>query len=114
MKTSITEILENALIGKSIEVTTFTPVYETYTEEIKKSKNVTDKQFESGEKRFRMTATRTRRIDDGKKVEILKITEVHIGSYDFCDCDDIYEYVRLVLEGGKTKEFSMNETIELL
>ena len=75
---SILDILKSELIGKTLRITKTTPVKETYTEEVKKSKNVTDKQFESGDPKYRMTATRTRIVRHDTEIKESKIVDIDL------------------------------------
>lgn len=84
---SVIDILEAELLGKILRVKTSDPVTESYQVDVKKSASVTDKQFESGDKKYRMVSTRKRttgNIETTKESEIVRISlycafdEVHI------------------------------------
>lgn len=101
MKVSLISILEKELIGKTVKIETVTPITEKYTIDVKKSHNVTDKQFDSGDKKYRMKSTKTRKIGNAKKIDYHKIERVELSTLGYQD--DIY--LTLIMIDGTQHEF---------
>lgn len=105
MNVTIKSILKKELIGRTVKIVTVKNIMEKYEVEIKKSNNVTNKQFDSGDKRYRMKSTRTRIVGQDIITNLYKIKEIDLfgdrdsiglsalmddGSYHkFYDYDDI-------------------------
>jgi hypothetical protein len=103
MKVTIKSILEKELIGKTVKIVTVKNIMETYEVEVKKSNNVTDKQFNSGNKKYRMKSTRTRICGQDTKINFYKIKEI-----DLFVVDEYSEYIGLsaLMEDGSSHRFT--------
>lgn len=89
---TILPILEKELIGKVVKVCVSSkPIWETYTIEVKKSESVTDKQFLSGDKKYRMPSTKRRKIGVNEVFENSPIKRL------FFERTDNYRYPEYML-----------------
>ena len=93
---SIVELVKKELIGKELKICVYVKdITAQKTREVKKSSNVTDKQFESGNPRFRYTHKYDINIGTHRKFETFKIIDVIISYGDgYESTDDL----RLVLD----------------
>lgn len=92
------DLLKEAYIGKEVRLCVSSKqIIQPYSVEIKRSGSVTEKQFESGHKRFRMIANRTKIIGSHRIFETHKITNVYIDEH----CDYYQNYsVKAMLSNG--------------
>lgn len=94
---NILSILEKELLGKSVEICTYDkPIIEKYSVEVKKSTSVTDKQFISGDKKYRVNSIREKVTGRDKKFEEFKIKRIWFEPNDF----DEGKTLRAELENG--------------
>lgn len=78
-----TKIIKNALVGKKLKVRTSSKnLIQEYTVLVKKSNNVTDKQFESGNRKFIMPVNRTKVIGHHDIYETFTIVDAYITGDD--------------------------------
>lgn len=81
---NIIGILEKELIGKLVEVCIYDkPIIEKYSIEVKKSISVTDKQFLSGDKKYRVNSIKEKVIGRDKKFEQSKIIRIWFETEEF-------------------------------
>lgn len=102
MEKSILEIIRTALVGKSIKVQTYKKqICEMFYVRIKKSNNVTDAQFNSGNTKFSYMQPKHKVIGYHAKYETLTITDFRIENG--CEYNEIYSYI--TLSNGTTYSF---------
>lgn len=107
---SFTKILKDALVGKKLKVkTSSVNLIQEYSVWKKKSANVTNGQFESGDKKYRMQVNRTKVIGNHDKYETFTISSVYINATsDWEGGSDLHLVCK---EGGR--EFTLEFTDEL-
>jgi len=95
---NILSILEKELIGLPIRTCTYSrPIMQEGLKKVKKSNNVTNKQFESGNPKFYFFATNRVRLGTHLKFETLSIKRIW---FDYHDYDD-NKSLRAELENGQ-------------
>jgi hypothetical protein len=107
---SVEEILKKAFVGKQLRYRKSSRnIIEHYSEYVKKSNNVTNAQFESGNPKFRMLANRQRVIG---KHEIFDIGT--ISSLDLFGDDYHGIFIRFRFNNGDFIDKELYENIETL
>ena len=105
---SVLELVKKELVGKYLKVRVLNVnVLQPVKYWVKKSKNVTDKQFNGGNPKFGMVVTKDKVIGHHQKFENLKIVNVYI-SYDYNQYGEI-ESLSLQLENGNTVDLPLGE-----
>jgi len=110
MKTiNIVDILRKELIGKRVRLLTYSnDIFQEYIVWGKKSKNVTNEQFEGGDLKYRKQINRRKKIGQHKIFENLLITDVRLVlAQDYDESD----YLFLLLENGSETYFGLDETL---
>lgn len=80
----IIKLLEKELIGKKIRYCKSSKnIFQPYCEYVKKSNNVTNKQFESGDPKYRMIAHRQKAIGKHEIFETGIIHSIDFGGDDY-------------------------------
>ena len=102
---TILDILKKELIGKTMRIKI---LHEAVTQSslvyVKKSKNVTDKQFADGTNpKFRMASSKSKRIGSRMVFEELKIIDLKYEE------DEYGPYIGAILEGGHEANLSYFE-----
>ena len=106
----IIDTIKELLIGRSLNIRIkYEPIYELYAEIVKKSANVTDKQFDSGLEKYRMVAHRKRIIGYDTEFKVKKIIDiVDTGG------DDYDGYIVIKLDDDTTLQLDMSSEIDLI
>jgi hypothetical protein len=112
---SLFELAKKELIGKELRVCTYSKTIESLrTKEVKKSANVTDKQFESGNPRFRFTHKYAIGIGRHLKFETFKIIGIQISYGDgYQSTDDLTLVLDVPDEFSNLKYHELLVTSEL-
>ena len=98
---NILSILEKELIGLPIRTCTYSkPIIQEGLKKVKKSNNVTNKQFESGNSKFYFFATNRVRLGTHLKFEDLTIKRIWFENNDY----DEGKTLRAELENGDVIE----------
>lgn len=106
---SILKTVKDNLVGKNIKYCTHQwPVTQAYCVFKKKSNNVTDEQFESGNPRFRMLVHRTKNIGIQKIYDTNKIVDVKVE----LGCYDENDSIVLILDNNKEFSLSVNDELK--
>lgn len=108
INTTIHTLMKNMLIGKELKYCkSWKQVNQQYSVACKKSKNVTDKQFMSGNRKFIMLAHRTKTIGTYSIYEVSKIVDIRISYGDW----DGSNSLSLVLENGHQTDLEVDTEI---
>jgi hypothetical protein len=91
MKTfSILELVKKELVGKELRICTSSePIIKEISKVIKKSGNVTDEQFESGDPKYTRVHTYTKTVGRDQKFDNFKIIDVEVSCRDGYEPDDL-------------------------
>jgi hypothetical protein len=107
---SVEEILKKELIGKQLRYRKFSRnIIEYYSEYVKKSNNVTNAQFESGNPKFRMLANRQKVIGKHEIFDVGTISSLEIFGNDYHGM-----FIRLRFNNGDFIDKELYENIETL
>ena len=106
----ITEVLKQALVGKKIRYRKSSRnIIQCYSESIKKSNNVTNEQFDSGDPKYRMIAKRQKVIGKHEIFETGTIKSVDLFGNDYHGIS-----IRLRFDNGDFIDKDIYENIETI
>ncbi len=106
---SIFEFIKEKFIGKTIKhCIKRENIIQPYNVWIKKSGNVTDKQFEGGNPRFRREITRNKILGTNVVYDYSKVVEVQVS---YSNGYEGYNGLRLILEDGAELDLEVDTEI---
>jgi len=108
MENTILEILEKQLIGKTVRTESTKVIWSSLSKIVKKSKSVTDLQFEKDKKKYGMISVINIIIGKHKIFENKIIKSIELYSYKD------YHGIRLTLNDDTTAEYDEDKKINFI
>jgi hypothetical protein len=107
-KLSVLSLMKEKLVGKTLKIKKITSINQDYSVWVKKSNNVTNTQFDSGNLKFRKLITRTKRIGTHTIFNYFIIEDIYVS---YSNGYDGYNGLRLKLSGDNETTLEVDDEL---